>query len=127
MTVDIAENQTENPFGVSKEFIQSTTKCAKEYITNLLDESLKQSFVVNQADPYRFGTRFFKAYTSYYKENIEDWKAVLPSVEYNIDTQIEVKYVGTVRKIYNFSLRFRDFFAMLYLGGEKNEYLCAHL
>ena len=57
MTVDIAENQTENPFGVSKEFIQSTTKCAKEYITNLLDESLKQSFVVNQADPYRFGTR----------------------------------------------------------------------
>lgn len=94
MTVDIAENQTENPFGVSKEFIQSTTKCAKEYITNLLDESLKQSFVVNQADPYRFGTRFLKAYTSYYKENIEDWKAVLPSVEYNIDTQIEVKYVG---------------------------------
>lgn len=94
MTVDIAENQTENPFGVSKEFIQSTTKCAKEYITNLLDESLKRSFVVNQADPYRFGTCFLKAYTSYYKENIEDWKAVLPSVEYNIDTQIEVKYVG---------------------------------
>lgn len=94
MTVDIAENKTEKPFGVSKEFIQSTTKCAKEYITRLLDESLKQSFVVNQSDPYRFGTRFLKAYTSYYKENIDDWKAVLPSVEYAIDTQIEVKYVG---------------------------------
>lgn len=94
MTVDIAENQTEKPFGVSKDFIQSTTKRTKAYITRLLDESIKQSFVANNADPYCFGTRFLKSYASYYKTHIKDWKAVLPEVEYDIQTEIEVKYVG---------------------------------
>lgn len=93
MTVDIAENQTENPFGVSKEFIKARPSAQRIYYRSF-GRKFKAVVCCQSSRPLPLRYTLLKAYTSYYKENIEDWKAVLPSVEYNIDTQIEVKYVG---------------------------------
>ena len=92
--LDIIENKTDNPFAVDKAFITETQKQAETYITDLLRQNLSYCFAQMQSDPFCFGMRFLRLHPQYYKANIADWKAVLPSVQYHVETKAEISRVG---------------------------------
>lgn len=92
--LDIIENKTDNPFTVDKAFIAETQKQAEIYITDLLNRNLSYCFVQMQSDPFCFGMRFLRLHPRYYKANITDWKAVLPSVQYQVETKAKINRVG---------------------------------
>ncbi|MGN0520551.1 MAG: Ger(x)C family spore germination protein [Candidatus Fimenecus sp.] len=92
--LDVIENKTETPFTVDEAYITETQKQAEIYITDLLNQNLSYCFSEMQSDPFCFGMRFLRLHARFYKANITDWKAVLPSVQYQVETKAEISRVG---------------------------------
>lgn len=94
LELDIIENKTDTPFTVTEDYISATQKAAEAYITDLLQRNLEYCFSGMQSDPFCFGMRFLRLHPRFYKANITDWKAVLPSVQYQVETKAEISHVG---------------------------------
>lgn len=94
LKVDITENKTDAPFAVSQEYLQETKRLSEAYITDLLYENMQYCFFRMRSDPYCFGMRLQRLHPRYYKENISDWKQVLPSVRYEVQTKVQINRVG---------------------------------
>ncbi len=92
--LDVIENKTDAPFSVDEAYITETQKQAEIYITDLLNQTLFECFYEKQSDPFCFGMRFLRLHPRFYKANISDWKAVLPSVQYQVETKAEISRVG---------------------------------
>ncbi|MGN0559845.1 MAG: Ger(x)C family spore germination protein, partial [Candidatus Fimenecus sp.] len=92
--LDVIENKTDTPFSVDEAYITETQKQAEIYITDLLNQTLFECFYEKQSDPFCFGMRFLRLHPRFYKANIADWKAVLPSVQYQVETKAEISRVG---------------------------------
>ena len=92
--LDVIENKTDTPFSVDEAYITETQKQAEIYITDLLNQTLFACFYEKQSDPFCFGMRFLRLHPRFYKANIADWKAVLPSVQYQVETKAEISRVG---------------------------------
>lgn len=92
--LDVSENKTDTPFAVDAAFINETQRKAEEYMTDLLERTLSYCFSEKQSDPFCFGMRFLRLHPRYYKANIVDWTAALPSVQYRVETKAEISRVG---------------------------------
>ncbi len=94
MQVDITENQTDQPFSVSQEYIDETARIAENYIHDLIGQNITRCFVNQNSDPFCFGMRFKRVQSGYYKAYIRNWKDALPTVDVQTETVIEVENVG---------------------------------
>lgn len=92
--LDVIENKTETPFAVNEAYITETQKQAELYITDLLEKNLQHCFSEMQSDPFCFGMRFLRLHPQYYKANITNWKTILPTVRYAVQTEAEISRVG---------------------------------
>lgn len=92
--LDVSENKTDTPFAVDAAFINETQRKAEDYMTDLLERTLSYCFSEKQSDPFCFGMRFLRLHPRYYKANIVDWTAALPSVQYRVETKAEISRVG---------------------------------
>lgn len=94
MRADIAENQTDQPFPISQEYIEETTRVAESYINDIIGQNVTHCFVNQNSDPFCFGMRFKRMESQYYKANIMDWEAVLPMVNVQTETDIKIEHAG---------------------------------
>ncbi len=94
LTADISENKTDAPFTVSQAYLQETKHLSEAYITDLLQKNMQYCFSQMRSDPYGFGMRFQRLHPRYYKANVSDWKQVLPTVRYAVQTKVQINRVG---------------------------------
>lgn len=94
LRLDVIENKTDTPFSVNEAYIIETQNQAEIYMTERLNQTLFKCLCAQQSDPFCFGMRFLRLHSRYYKANITDWKAILPSVQYQVETKAKINRVG---------------------------------
>lgn len=90
----LVENRAAKPFPLSEDYILSTKRYAEQSISDTVHAAVKACFLQHNSDPFNLGRRFTQKNWKYFRDNIRDWSAILPNVNVQVETKVDIDRIG---------------------------------
>lgn len=78
----------------TKERSKKITQAASNEIKNQIIDALDVSFKEYKIDPFGFGNRLWRSETEYYSKICDNWNENLPSFEYSVNVDLDLRRIG---------------------------------